>query len=107
MPIAARGLAEGVGEGLRSRGWHPRSGGAPRQSYPADFEKFRKFELQLKDELPHDVIHYETPDPDYPWRLDAYRCYLLACRLKALAVGSLRPATPAELYWAEAHGQIA
>lgn len=43
VPIAAADLAEGVGEGSRSRGWHPRSGGAPRQSYPADFEKFRKF----------------------------------------------------------------
>jgi hypothetical protein len=54
--------------------------------------------------LPHDVIHYETHD--YPWRIDAYRCYLLALRFKALAAGSIRPSTPAELYWAERHGQI-
>lgn len=57
------------------------------------------------DDLPHCVATYETPDSDYPWRLDAYRCYLLALRLKALAIGSIRPATPAEMYWAEMHGQ--
>jgi hypothetical protein len=56
--------------------------------------------------LPHDVAHYETPDPTYNWRLDAYRCYLLAIRLKALRVGSIRPASPAEVYWQELHGQI-
>jgi hypothetical protein len=54
--------------------------------------------------LPHDVSHYETTD--YPWRHDAYRCYLLALRMKALAIGSIRPTTPAELYWAERHGVI-
>jgi hypothetical protein len=58
-----------------------------------------------RDELPHDVIHYETTD--YPWRIDAYRCYLLALRMKGLAIGSIRPSTPNELYWAESHGQIA
>lgn len=42
----------------------------------------------------------------YNWRLDAYRCYLLALRLKALAIGSIPPASPAEMYWAEAHGVI-
>lgn len=57
-----------------------------------------------RDELPHDVVAYEAAD--YPWRLDAYHCYLLALRMKALAIGSLRPATVAEMYWAEAHGQI-
>jgi hypothetical protein len=56
--------------------------------------------------LPHDVTHYETPDATYPWRIDAYRCYLLALRMKALAIGSIRPTTPAELYWAERHGVI-
>jgi hypothetical protein len=54
--------------------------------------------------LPHDVIHYSTTD--YPWRHDAYRCYLLALRMKALAIGSIQPTTPAELYWAERHGVI-
>lgn len=57
-------------------------------------------------DLPHDVATYDTPDATYPWRLDAYRCYLLALRMKGLAIGSIRPSTPAEMYWAEAHHQI-
>jgi hypothetical protein len=57
--------------------------------------------------LPHDVATYEHEDADYNWRIDAYHCYLLAYRLKGLAAGFIRPATPAELYWAESHGQIA
>jgi hypothetical protein len=56
--------------------------------------------------LPHDVASYHHPDPDYNWRIDAYHCYLLAIRLKSIAIGATRPATPNELYWAEAHGQI-
>lgn len=56
--------------------------------------------------LPHDVAHHDRPDPDYNWRLDAYRCYLLAYRIKALATGKVRPATPAEMYWEEARGAI-
>lgn len=56
--------------------------------------------------LPHDVAHYFTHDPDYNWRVDAYHSYLLAMRLKGLAIGSIRPATPAEMYHAEIHGQI-
>ena len=58
------------------------------------------------DDLPHDVATYTTPDPDYPWRLDAYRCYLRAMRLKALAIGSIRPASPVEMYHVEHHGMI-
>lgn len=42
----------------------------------------------------------------YDWRLDALRSYHLAMRLKAIAIGSMRPTTPAELYWAEMHGVI-
>jgi hypothetical protein len=42
----------------------------------------------------------------YNWRTDAFQSYLYALRMKALAIGSLRPATPAELYWQELHGQI-
>lgn len=57
-------------------------------------------------DLPHDVAHYASPDPDYPWRKDAYQSYLLAYRLKALAKGSARPSTPAEMYHAEMHGVI-
>jgi hypothetical protein len=57
-----------------------------------------------RDELPHDVLHYQVHD--YPWRIDAYRCYLLAIRLKSIAIGATRPATPNELYWAERHGVI-
>jgi hypothetical protein len=56
--------------------------------------------------LPYDVATYPSFHPDYNWRIDAYYCYLLAIRLKALAAGSIRPATPAELYWQEHHGQI-
>lgn len=56
--------------------------------------------------LPHDVTHFHHTDATYNWRLDAYHCYLLAMRLKGLAIGSIRPATPAELYWTESHGQI-
>ena len=56
-------------------------------------------------DLPHDVASFETA-PDYNWRLDAYRSYLFALRMKALAIGALRAATPAEMYWQEAHGQI-
>ncbi len=56
-------------------------------------------------DLPHDVAHYHQPD-DYPWRLDAYRSYLFALRMKALAIGARRAATPAEMYWQEAHGTI-
>jgi hypothetical protein len=62
--------------------------------------------MQSEIALPHDVANYATPDPDYPWRLDAYRCYLLAYRLKALAAGFQRPTTPGELYYAERHGAI-
>ncbi len=57
-------------------------------------------------DLPHDVLHHAIQDAQYPWRIDAYRCYLLAIRCKALAIGSVRPSTPAEFYWAEAHGVI-
>ena len=58
--------------------------------------------------LPHDVAAYHDPATDpYNWRLDAYLCYLLAIRLKSIAIGATRPATPNELYWAESHGQIA
>lgn len=56
--------------------------------------------------LPHDVAHFALQDPTYNWRLDAYHCYLLAMRLKGLAIGSIGPTTPAEMYWAEAHGVI-
>jgi hypothetical protein len=42
----------------------------------------------------------------YNWRVDAFQSYLYALRMKALSVGSIRPATPAELYWQELHGQI-
>jgi hypothetical protein len=48
----------------------------------------------------------QPEDAAYNWRLDAYRCYLLAYRLKALAAGFLRPTTPNELYFAEQHGAI-
>jgi hypothetical protein len=87
-----------------SRGRHPPRGGAPRPLCPADFETRRKIEMQPQDALPHDVIHYSTTD--YPWRIDAYHCYLLAIRLKSIAIGATRPATPNELYWAERHSQI-
>jgi hypothetical protein len=63
--------------------------------------------MQLeRAELPHDVANYQTPDPDYPWRIDAYRCYLLAIRLKSIAIGATPPSTPAEFYWAERNGVI-
>lgn len=55
--------------------------------------------------LPHDVATYGT-DPDYNWRLDAYHSYLLAMRLKALAIGSMRPSSVWEFYYCEAHGVI-
>ena len=58
-------------------------------------------------DLPQDITAYHDPAvDDYNWRLDAYRSYLLAIRMKALAIGSIGPATPAEMYWAEAYGQI-
>jgi hypothetical protein len=61
--------------------------------------------MQLeRAELPHDVATYETQD--YPWRIDAYRCYLLAIRLKSIAIGATPPSTPAEFYWAERNGVI-
>lgn len=56
-------------------------------------------------DLPHDVAAYETT-PGYNWRLDAYGSYLFALRMKALAIGAQRSATPAEMYWQEQHGQI-
>lgn len=55
--------------------------------------------------LPHDVATHKT-EHDYSWRVDAYHCYLLALHMKALAKGSRRPATVAELYWCEMHGVI-
>lgn len=42
----------------------------------------------------------------YNWRADALASYHLAYRLKAIAKGTVRPATPAEMYWAESHGAI-
>ena len=60
----------------------------------------------MTEPLPHDVLHHAIQDAQYPWRIDAYRSYLLAIRCKALAIGSVRPSTPAEFYWAEAHGVI-
>lgn len=58
-------------------------------------------------DLPNDIIAHHNPAVDaYNWRLDAYRSYLLAIRMMALAIGSVRPATPAEMYWQEQHGQI-
>ena len=40
--------------------------------------------------LPQDVATFHHEDPDYNWRIDAYRCYLLAYRIKALATGKVR-----------------
>lgn len=42
----------------------------------------------------------------YDWRIDAVRCYELALRLKALAIGARRFETVAEMYWQEGHGVI-
>lgn len=58
------------------------------------------------DELPHDVKHHGVQNADYNWRFDAYLCYLEAIRMKALAIGAIRPSTCFEMYWAEAHGVI-
>ena len=58
------------------------------------------------DELPHDVKHHGVESDPYNWRLDAYRCYLLALRMKALQIGAVRPSTCFEMYWCEANGAI-
>lgn len=42
----------------------------------------------------------------YIWQEDAKACYELALRMIALRLGSRRAATPAEMYWQEAHGVI-
>lgn len=47
-----------------------------------------------------------TEVSDYDWRIDAFQSYQHAIRMKALAIGSMRFQTPAEMYWQEQHGQI-
>ena len=42
----------------------------------------------------------------YDWRQDSYQSWLLALRWCAIRCGSIRPARPLELYWAEAAGVI-
>ena len=42
----------------------------------------------------------------YSWELDSYRSWQLALRCMALACGSRRFETLAEMYWAEQQGQI-
>lgn len=42
----------------------------------------------------------------YDAKADGLACWHLAMRLKALAIGSRRPATVWETYWVEMHGAI-
>lgn len=59
-----------------------------------------------EDELPYDVAQHEVDDLDYNWRQDAYECYLLAYRIKALIKGSARFETLPEMYLVESVGGI-
>lgn len=97
----------GCPAGDRARGVAtPLSVGPPAPSALPSFRNSQKFKMQSEIALPHCVANYPSHDPDYPWRLDAYRCYLLAIRLKSIAIGATRPSAPSEMYWAEQHGAI-
>jgi hypothetical protein len=42
----------------------------------------------------------------YEARRDGLESWLLAIRWKSITLGARRPASPAEMYWAEAAGMI-
>jgi len=43
---------------------------------------------------------------NYDWRVDSHLSWLFWCRMMALAIGSVRPATLFEWYWTESQGGI-
>ena len=43
---------------------------------------------------------------DYDWQQDAFECWRLAIRWKAITGGYVRPRSLVEMYWAESHGAI-